>query len=229
MPGLIGVANRRSTRVLRKSVLFWPWTIPAKLQVLALDEDAGVQEHVQQEPRLTFGEAGRRDGFHPLSIGQVEGPAIGFRRQHHRINSSAIRGCPSATAATADRASDREIARESGLGGATGVGPAVVAGHDLEILVPRAAVAVFVLDTRIWEPDVPIVVRQLVFSRPACNFFGLAVRPAIAVLLASVALVQEALIVALELVVEYHAPNPTALAAETFLGGLVGAIARSCR
>ena len=90
---LIGVANRRSTSVLRKSVLFWPWTMPAKLQVLALDEDARVQEHVQQEPRLTFGEAERRDGFHPLGIGQVDCPAVGFRRQRHRINSSMIRGC----------------------------------------------------------------------------------------------------------------------------------------
>ena len=31
-PVVIGVANRRSTSVLRKSVLFWPWTMPAKLQ-----------------------------------------------------------------------------------------------------------------------------------------------------------------------------------------------------
>ena len=61
--------------------------------VLALDEDARVQEHVQQEPRLTFGEAERRDGFHPLGIGQVDCPAVGFRRQRHRINSSMIRGC----------------------------------------------------------------------------------------------------------------------------------------
>jgi hypothetical protein len=61
--------------------------------VLAFDKDARVQEHVQQEPRLTFGEAERRDGFHPLGIGEVDCPAVGFRRQHHRINSSMIRGC----------------------------------------------------------------------------------------------------------------------------------------
>jgi hypothetical protein len=61
--------------------------------VLTLDEDARVQEHVQQEPRLTFAEAERRDGFHPLGIGQVDRPAVGFRRQRHRSNSSIIRGC----------------------------------------------------------------------------------------------------------------------------------------
>ena len=90
--------------------------------------------------------------------------------------------------------------------------------------MPRAAVSVLVLDPRIREADVPIVVRQLVFPRPPRNLFGLAVRPAVAVLLAAIALVQEALIVALELVVEDDAPNPTALAAETLLGALVGAI-----
>ena len=70
----------------------------------------------------------------------------------------------------------------------------------------------------------PIVVRQLVFPRPACNLFGLAVRPAVAVLFAAIALVEESLIVALELVIEDDAPNPTALAAETLLGALVGTI-----
>ena len=70
----------------------------------------------------------------------------------------------------------------------------------------------------------PIVVRQLVLPRPPRNLFGLTVRPAVAVLLAAIALVQEPLIVALQLVVEDDAPNPTALAAEALLGALVGAI-----
>jgi hypothetical protein len=113
---------------------------------------------------------------------------------------------------------------EAGPGCAAGVGAAIVAGHDLKILMPRAAVGVFVLDSGIREPDVPIVVRQFVFTRPPCNLFGLTVRPAVAVLLAAIALVEESLIVALQLVVEDDAPNPTALAAETLLGALVGAI-----
>jgi hypothetical protein len=104
------------------------------------------------------------------------------------------------------------------------VGAAIVAGHDLEILVPRAAISILVIDPRVRKPDVPIVVRQLVFTRPTRNLFRLTVRPAVAVLLASVALVQEALIVALQFVVEDDAPNPTALAAETLLGALVRAI-----
>src|SRR5687767_10116456 len=101
------------------------------------------------------------------------------------------RVCRSAAAATANRASDREVAGESGLGGAAGVGAAIMAGHDLEILKPRAAVAVFVLDASIREPDVPIVVRQLVFAGPASNLLRLTVGPAVAVLLAAIALVEE--------------------------------------
>ena len=104
------------------------------------------------------------------------------------------------------------------------MGAAIVAGDDLKILMPRAAVMVFVLDPCIRKANVPIVVRQLVFPRPTCNLFRLTVRPAVAVLLAAIALVQEPLIVAIELVVEDDASNPTALAAETFLDALVGAI-----
>jgi hypothetical protein len=87
------------------------------------------------------------------------------------------------------------------------VGAAVVAGDHFDVLMPRAAVAVFVLDTGIREPDVPIVVRQIVFTRPPCNLFGITVGPAVAVLLAPVAFVQEALIVALKLVVEDDPPD----------------------
>ena len=76
-----------------------------------------------------------------------------------------------------------------------------------DILMSRAAVAVLVLDPRVREPDVPIVVRQLVFPRPPCNLFRLAIRPAIAVLLPAIAFVEESLIVALQLVVEDDSPT----------------------
>lgn len=104
------------------------------------------------------------------------------------------------------------------------MGAAIVAGHDFEILMPRAAVSVLVLDPRVREPDVPIVVRQVVFTRPLGNLFGLAVRPAVAVLLAAIALVEESLIVALELVVESDTAHLAALPPQTFLGALIGAI-----
>ena len=71
---VIGVANRRSTSVLMKSVLFWPWTMPAKLQVLALDEHAGVQEHVQQKASLTLCEAEGSDGVQTFRVRVFDGP-----------------------------------------------------------------------------------------------------------------------------------------------------------
>ena len=97
-------------------------------------------------------------------------------------------------------------------------------GHDLKILVPRAAVAVLVLDPRIRELDVPIVVRPFMLTRQPCNLFGLTVRPAGAVLLAAITFVQESLIVALQLVVEDDALDPAATIPQSLLGALVGAI-----
>ena len=73
-----------------------------------------------------------------------------------------------------------------------------------------ATIAVFVLDAGIREPDVPIVVRQFMLTRPPCNLFGTTVRPPVAVLLAAIAFVEESLILALELVVE---DDPSDLAA----------------
>jgi hypothetical protein len=104
------------------------------------------------------------------------------------------------------------------------VGAAVVAGDDFKILMPRAAVTVFILDAGIRKANVPIVVRKIAFPRPAGDLFRRPIRPADAVLLAAITLMKEPLIVPLELVVEDDPPNPTALAAETLLGQLVGAI-----
>ena len=104
------------------------------------------------------------------------------------------------------------------------MGAPIMAGDNLEILMTRAAVPVLVLDAGIRETHVSIVVGQLMFPRPARNLFGLTVRPAVAVLLAPVALVQEALIVAFELVVEHDSPHPTTLPSQALLGALIGTI-----
>jgi hypothetical protein len=90
--------------------------------------------------------------------------------------------------------------------------------------MPRATVPVLVLDAGIRKTDVAIVVRQVVLKRPSRDLFGLAVRATVAVLLSAIALVEESLIVALELVVQRNPPNPTALAAKALLGAMVSAI-----
>jgi hypothetical protein len=104
-------------------------------------------------------------------------------------------------------------------------------GDNLDVLVPQAAVTVFVLDAGIRQSDVPIFVRQLVFPRPAPDLFGLAIRPAVAVLLAAIPLVEKSLIVALEFVVEDNSPDPAPSVPESFLRALVGTIdlRPSCR
>ena len=135
-----------------------------------------------------------------------------------------MRRAPAAATASADHPTDHGVTPEPGLGGGAGMGAAIVRGHDLDVLVPTPAIAVLVLDAGIGKVHVPVVVRQLVLPRPPCDLLRLAIRPAVAVLLAAIALVEETLIVALQLVVENDAPDPTALAAEPLLGALVGAI-----
>ena len=61
--------------------------------VLALQEYTGVQEHGDEESRQALREAERRDGLCALSVGQINGPAIGLRWQFHRSSSSIMRGC----------------------------------------------------------------------------------------------------------------------------------------
>jgi hypothetical protein len=99
-----------------------------------------------------------------------------------------------------------------------------VAGHDFEVLVTGQPIAVLILDPRIREVNVSVVVRQVVLASPTRDLLRLAVRPPIAILLASIALVQETLVVALELVIEDNAVHPTALLANALLSALVGTI-----
>ena len=104
------------------------------------------------------------------------------------------------------------------------MGVPIVAGDDLDIPCRERPSRSSYSIPRIWELDVPIVVRQLVFPRPACDLFGLTIRSAVAVLLPSIALVEEALIIALELVVESDAAHPSTSASQALVGALVGAI-----
>src|SRR5215831_4780738 len=96
-----------------------------------------------------------------------------------------------------------------------------MSGDDLDVLMPRAAVPVLVLDARIWKTHVPIVVRQLVLPCPAGDLFGLPIRPAVAVLLPSITLVEEPLIVTFELVVENDSANLSTITPEALVGALI--------
>src|SRR5262249_51786362 len=87
-----------------------------------------------------------------------------------------------------------------------------MAGDHLQVLVPRAAVTVVVLNPHIRKSHVAIVVRQVVFAGPLSDLDRVAVGPTVRVPFAAVPLLQEPLIVALELVVEHDTANATAFA-----------------
>jgi hypothetical protein len=97
-------------------------------------------------------------------------------------------------------------------------------GDDLQILMAGTAIAVVVLDSSIGETDVAIVVRQLVLTCPLRDLVWLAVRPSVAILFPSIALVQEPLVVPFELVVQDHAIYSPTLVAEPLLSAEVGGV-----
>ena len=135
-----------------------------------------------------------------------------------------MRRAPAAATASAHHPSDHGVTPKPGLGGGAGMGAAVVRGHDLDVLVPTPAIAILVLDAGIGKVHVTVLVGQLVLPRPPRDLLRLAIGPAVAVLLATVALVEKTLVVALQLVVENDASDPTALPAEPLFCALVGAI-----
>jgi hypothetical protein len=99
-----------------------------------------------------------------------------------------------------------------------------MAGHHLDVFVARPAIAVLVLDTSVWEMNVLVEVRQVVFARPPCDLLRLTVRPAVAVLPATVTLLKEPLVVPFELVVEDDATHPRTLVPQALLSAQVSAI-----
>jgi hypothetical protein len=119
---------------------------------------------------------------------------------------------------------DRPVATESGASNPDYVRATVVARDDLDVFVARLSLAVLILDARIREVDVSVVVRQVVLASPLSDLLRLAVRSSVAILPAAIALVKKPLAVALQLVIQDHAIHSAALLAEALLGALVGAV-----
>jgi hypothetical protein len=95
---------------------------------------------------------------------------------------------------------------------------------DLDVLAVPAAVRLLVLDADVGEVDHVIEIRQVVFVRPFANLIGRAIRMAVVVVVILVPLVEPALILALQLVVEDDALNVCTPVQETVLGLFVRAI-----
>jgi hypothetical protein len=101
---------------------------------------------------------------------------------------------------------------------------AIVLGDNLDILVQPPAVRVLVLEARVREAHVSVVIRQVMLACPPFDLLGLAVRTAVAVASATIALVEEPLVVPLHLVIEDDAPDAPAAVADLLLSALVGAV-----
>ncbi len=88
----------------------------------------------------------------------------------------------------------------------------VVLRHDLDVLVAVASLK-FVLDPEIGEMHRVIEVREVVLARPVFNFARVAIRPSITVRTVSIPLLEKALVLTLEVVLEDDAadvgPLPT--------------------
>ena len=78
---------------------------------------------------------------------------------------------------------------------------AVVRRYDLDVLAFPAAIRFFVLDTDVGKVHLVVEVRKLAFVRPLANLIRRAIRMSVVVVVVLVALVQPALVLALELVV----------------------------
>ena len=97
-------------------------------------------------------------------------------------------------------------------------------GHHVDIVVVQAPVRLLVLDPQIRKVHLAVEIRQVVLERPVADLFGRAIGVAVVVAAVPVALVQPALVVALELVVEDNAIDSCAAGLQALCLALVGAI-----
>src|SRR5688572_24282485 len=95
-------------------------------------------------------------------------------------------------------------------------------GDDLQARNLPTTISVLVLDADIRELDVFVLVRQPVRQRPFPNLVGRAIGPTVAVPFLAIALLEETLVVAFQLVVEDDPPD----VATAFLDGLRGSLVR---
>jgi hypothetical protein len=91
-----------------------------------------------------------------------------------------------------------------------------VLGRDLEIAVADVAIQVFVLDAHVGKADVLVLVRQVVLVGPRLDLFAASVRAPVAVAIAPIVRLEEALVVALQLAIELHPQDVGLLLTEPF-------------
>lgn len=90
---------------------------------------------------------------------------------------------------------------------------AVVIRHDFDVFVTVASIQL-VFDAEIWEMNRLVEIRQIVLVRPFLDLARVAIGPPVAVRSTAIPFLQKALVLALEVVLEDHAPDVGALLAE---------------
>jgi hypothetical protein len=91
------------------------------------------------------------------------------------------------------------------------MGAAIVLRHNFNVFVPNVPVRIFVLDANIGEMHLVVEVRQAVFTRPCCDLGLASIGSAIGVAIATIALVEKALVVTFQLAVQLHPLDARAL------------------
>jgi hypothetical protein len=129
-----------------------------------------------------------------------------------------------AAAAPADAQADPAVAGEARARDAGAVSAAIVRRQDLDVFALPSAIRLLVLDADVRKVDLVIEVRQVVLISPLANLIGRAIGMSVVVVVVLVALVEPALILALELVVENGALDVRAALQQTLLGLFVRAI-----
>jgi hypothetical protein len=104
------------------------------------------------------------------------------------------------------------------------VGAAVMLGRHLDVLPAYVSVCILILNPYVGEVDLLVEVRQPVFARPVFDLGRRAVRPAVAVAVTAIALLQEALVFAFQLAVQFDAEDPRVACLEARRGLEIGAI-----
>ena len=101
---------------------------------------------------------------------------------------------------------------------------AVMLGRDLDVLPADVAVHVLAFDADIGKMDMLVEMGQALILCPLLNLSRCAVGPAVAVAVAAVTLLQKALVLPLQLAVQFDAEDARLARLEAFCGLQVGAI-----
>ena len=184
--------------------------------ILAFDAQTRVPHHEHEEPGLALGEAVVGEGLHAF-VGR------------HRQNSSARppwRPPPPRRPPLRPpiRRLGSAIAREPRPGHAGGVRTAVMLRRDLDVVVVPSTIRLLVLNPEIREMDFVIEVRQVVFACPTLDFLCRPVGVSVVVVAVPIALMQPALVLTLELMVEHDSFELRAALCQALRSAFVGPI-----